>query len=145
MITSLDIEWAWFAGLFEGEGHIGLVGANSVSLRINMTDRDVLERVCALVGGSIVTLAKVNEQKQRWCWQVVREDRVRVALERMKPYLMSRRLARLEEAERRLAQVRRHGYCHKGHRLDAVNLLISPTSRRCRICQREGERARRAR
>jgi len=144
VISNLDLEWAWFAGLFEGEGCISLVSRNSVNLRINMTDRDVLERVQSLVGGTIVSIPKEAPQhKPRWVWQVTREDVVRPALARLKPYLMERRGARLAEAERRLAQVRRHGFCQKGlHPLSGENRLASPTGVRCRECNRQRDRER---
>src|SRR5512146_946073 len=105
-LMATDIEWAWLAGLFEGEGHIGLVGQNSVRLMINMTDLDVLERVRDIAGGTIVTVKEKrvpNHWKPKWCWSLGNQDGVRPALERMKPYLLSRRLARLEEAQQRLS------------------------------------------
>jgi hypothetical protein len=43
-----DVEVAWIAGLLEGEGHFA-----PKAIIVNMTDRDVLERLAALTGGRL--------------------------------------------------------------------------------------------
>ena len=139
-----DVEWAWFGGWFEGEGSISLTGVHSVRLMASCTDLDVLKRVQRTVGGSI-SIAKKYEATHRpkWVWYVAHQDKVLPILAALRPYLGARRLARLEEAEKRLSNVRRHGYCKYGHPMDGENLYVSPHGvRQCRTCnkRRDGKR-----
>lgn len=142
-----EIEWAWFAGWFEGEGCIGLTGVHSVRLMAPSTDRDVLERVQHLAGGTIVATKKSSPMhRPKWFWSVGHQDEVRLLLAHLKPYLLSRRLERLEEAEKRLSNVRRHGYCKHGHPMEGENLYVSPGGQRmCRACAARRDRERKAR
>jgi hypothetical protein len=65
---------AWAAGIFEGEGWIGSSRQSrgsgwSISAHINMTDRDVLDRFCDVVGmGKVTTYPPKNGYKpvSRW-------------------------------------------------------------------------------
>lgn len=117
MATKID--WAWFAGWFEGEGCIELTGKNSVRLAATSTDLDVLERVQAIAGGTIVPMRNAGGggdgyvRKPKWQWYVAHSESVRPILEHLNPYLLSRRLARLEEAKRRLQGVRKHKFYRK--------------------------------
>jgi len=43
---------AWTAGLLEGEGSFGMSG-RSIAIGINMTDRDVIDRIAGVLGGHI--------------------------------------------------------------------------------------------
>lgn len=68
-----DVEAAWLAGLFEGEGCISLAGTR-VQLSIAMTDRDVVERFVSMVGYGKVTCrpGKLNGEykKEMFYWQI---------------------------------------------------------------------------
>jgi hypothetical protein len=142
VVTNED--WAWFAGLFEGEGTIGFTGANTVRLAIKMTDRDVLERAQRVAGGKVRRSPRKNipaHWKPIWDWYIDRSDLVGPVLEKIEPYLLARRRGRLEEAQQRLSNVRRDGYCKHGHKLDEGHLYIGPKGeRRCKICSNERAR-----
>ena len=139
-----EIEWAWFAGVFEGEGTFASTGRYTVRLSVKMTDRDILEKLQVIAGGTIKDVQRRYEPahyKQIWTWYLDKSDEVSVAMERIKPYLGSRRLARLEEAQKRLSNVRRDGYCKRGHKLDEGHLYVGPKGeRRCKTCSNERAR-----
>lgn len=62
MIRSVDI--AWLTGLLEGEGHFCMSG-RSILIAVNMTDRDIIERAAALMGGHIYDLpVRANHRPQ---------------------------------------------------------------------------------
>lgn len=136
-----EVEWAWFTGLFEGEGCFAWSGKNSVYLTVTSTDRDVLERMRSIAGCG--TLGKRTEPsrtrhpnwKESWYWQISRADQVEEIIDRMEPYLCSRRLERAQEARLRLAKVRRRGFCKQGHQLTADNLYKSRDGQaKCKAC-----------
>ena len=47
MVTTLDI--AWVAGIVEGEGSVGIRNG-CPNIQVQMTDRDVIERLCGIIG-----------------------------------------------------------------------------------------------
>lgn len=54
-------EIGWFAGLFEGEGHVGAYGAyHSLRITISSSDVDVLEKARAVFG-----FGSINENRRR--------------------------------------------------------------------------------
>lgn len=62
-------EIAWSAGLFEGEGSIVVYRQQRVILKIDMTDRDVVERFYRVVGfGSFAVLSRISNIKTQWRW-----------------------------------------------------------------------------
>lgn len=110
MATS--IEWAWAAGLFEGEGCItvqhnrnrdgSLKRARTVVLKLQMTDRDVVERFADVVGcGSIVEQRQDRRSptwKTMYRWQVASRDQVIEVLLQLVPHFGERRRAKALEA-----------------------------------------------
>jgi hypothetical protein len=46
----MDTEFAWFVGLFEGEGCIGLSSIGRPTVTISMTDEDVIRRAHRICG-----------------------------------------------------------------------------------------------
>ncbi len=145
-----DSDWAWLAGIFEGEGCITFTGRNSVCLSVNMTDRDVVERCLHLTGvGSLYSRSETRGRaKTLWGWQIANQDGVRQVLAGIRPWLGNRRGARADAAIQRLANCRRSGYCKRGHRMSGENLYVSPGGQRmCRACVkiRESDRAARRR
>jgi hypothetical protein len=98
-----DIQFAWAAGLFEGEGCISLSRSNKgdhvrdVRLTVVNTDLDVLERFQATIGrGSISEMNSKSNlgSKQRWQWRLSRQVDVALLLRRMMPFLGQRRAAK---------------------------------------------------
>jgi len=139
-----EIEWAWFAGVFEGEGSVAFTGTNTVRLIVKMTDRDVLMRLQKIAGGVVYPRKRLDmpaHYKDQWDWYIDRSDLVLETMGRIKPYLGIRRLQRFEEAEERLRNVRRNGYCKNGHKLDEGHLYVGPKGqRRCKTCANERAR-----
>lgn len=97
MARAIDIAWA--AGLFEGEGCIFLSnnpnGSKQARLEIRMTDKDVLERFCEIVGRGEVKSRDYdqapNSLKRVYKWGVYDCDSVRRILAMLLPYLGNRR------------------------------------------------------
>jgi hypothetical protein len=88
--------WPWFAGLVEGEGSFGR--QSSPSLRIEMTDRDVIARAAALVDGNVCP-ARASGANNQASW-VVRTPVTRLrtdVIENIGPWLGVRRSAKCVE------------------------------------------------
>jgi hypothetical protein len=110
MAYAKELANAWAAGLFEGEGSIEINRgeerrANNVRLRLNTTDRDVLERFSAVAGvGSIrecraPSLTTANPHwKTIWGWSMGQADECRRLLNEWLPHLGERRSMRALEA-----------------------------------------------
>lgn len=91
------IEWA--AGLFEGEGCITRHHPTrpQLKLTLKMTDEDAVREFARIVGGPVYgPYNNGNGRKNHWEWTVVTKQ-AREVLDRLLPYLMSRRAARAEE------------------------------------------------
>lgn len=129
MITKEQTAWA--AGLFEGEGFINFRPGNGdklyVRLGIRMTDRDVLDRFCAIVGvGKIygpfpATSPADGEAKDYSEWRTFRSEDVRRILETFMSYFGERRAIKAEEAMLLLDDIKgnkpyssRHGSRQRG-------------------------------
>jgi hypothetical protein len=105
---------AWAAGLFEGEGTIYLDrsrdkrgnGRVRLALALSSTDLDVIRRFRTAVDcGTVVgPYTPTKGVKPYWTWRVRRERDALLLIERFRPLLGERRLARLSEllAERDL-------------------------------------------
>lgn len=153
-----DAEWAWAAGLFEGEGCVFLsIGRRTQrSLIVNMTDEDVLRRFHAIVGcGSLFSVKEhatwQPNWKPQWRWSASRWSDIRELHERFSPWLGERRRAKFVELlahPPRDPHARRKTHCKRGHPLDgpASNVYVVGTQRRCNHCRvaRKAERAVRA-
>jgi hypothetical protein len=100
-MDGVNPEIAWAAGLFEGEGTITICGG-SLHLRVQMTDLEVLERFCQIVGtgkiyGPYTTQFKDGfNRKPRWTW-VCYGPLARATYLTLSPWLSPRRLARGDE------------------------------------------------
>lgn len=107
-----DIELAWCAGLFEGEGSIYRCNQirhdrkdkkytyNRMCLR--MTDKDVIEKFFTLVDCGTVSeqsnrLCKRLGRKKVYTWQLTPKDKIIKLCELFWPYLMSRRKGKIIE------------------------------------------------
>jgi hypothetical protein len=138
-------EIAYAAGLFEGEGCI-TVSRGRARLVISMTDKEPLQRVHAILGGSIRGPygPYTGNRKPHWQWMIERGDLVKEAYGLMEPWLSSRRQQRFQEV---LPHISPHGsggaaqraktHCPRGHAYDKENTRINRTgSRSCRACHR---------
>jgi hypothetical protein len=105
-MTYTDVDWAWAAGLFEGEGAIVFCaytdGTNRWhrDLRISMCDEDVLQRFAAIVGVGKVTPVAPRKDKPHWkpqfIWYVNAWPNIVAVLSRFLPHLGLRRRAKAE-------------------------------------------------
>ena len=98
-----DIEIAWAAGLFEGEGTITSAkrpnGKRHLRLALGSTDEDVVRRFHAAVGvGSVGGPygPYVEGRKPHWQWHSACR-KANQALDLLLPHLGERRVARAEE------------------------------------------------
>jgi DNA-binding CsgD family transcriptional regulator len=66
-VTMIDI--AWLAGLVEGEGNIGING-RSFTIRIKMTDHDVILRAANLLGGKVYPSPVPENRRPQWLTQI---------------------------------------------------------------------------
>ena len=89
----METDWAWAAGLFEGEGSISFVGKNSVRLQMSLTDEDVLRKFHSVVScGSIVKMGWYEPtKKQAYLWRSAHKQKVTYILIKFIPYLGTRR------------------------------------------------------
>lgn len=111
-----ESEWAWVAGVFEGEGNFGIVapyvnkttvgrlghsvGRTKVRLRIQMTDEDIVRRVHELTGvGTLTSVVRDDKPhwKEQWCWSCHKEGDVRAMIAILEPWLGERRRAKARE------------------------------------------------
>jgi hypothetical protein len=133
-----ETDWAWLAGIFEGEGCIEFHHKNSTAITISMTDEDVVRRAAEIAGvGSVMELTARRGHKVCWRWRVQQADLVQAVIDQIEPYLGKRRWARVQEARIRLGQVRQPGKCKNGHEMNGDNLYVAPKSGHtaCRKCQ----------
>lgn len=101
-ISPIDLAWA--AGLFEGEGSFGLRNNAGetykyLTLQINMTDEDVLEKFYNIFQVGTFrpwTPPSHAGRKPQWRWRVSGKDAEAVAWA-LAPHLGKRRLARFAE------------------------------------------------
>lgn len=145
-----EVDRAWLAGLFEGEGciYISRVPSHTgVSLSVFMTDRDVIEQVDHLFPSPRGVFEKRTPEghKSQYGWVIMRRADVEEFLGLMLPWFGTRRRARAEEALAFLASRpgsasdwhRLKTHCPQGHPYSGENLYIASGGRRvCRTCQR---------
>jgi len=104
---------AWAAGVFEGEGSVYIRrfvrGKNRTEhlhggFRVQMTDRDVLERIQEATGVGRINPCEPTGfgSKSSWAWQVQNREAFEHVANLFRPYLSERRRARLTEVERQL-------------------------------------------
>lgn len=157
-----DIELAWFAGLFEGEGWFGVSysktvpgAARVVTLGLGSTDEDVIERIHALMGGTRKSRRIPNHRiataKPFWTWQLAKREEVKRVVPMLMPWFSARRSQQAETAMDALAVweqeiARRRDHCKRGHRYDRDGVYIDPAGRKhCTVCRLDAQRARIAR
>ena len=138
------IEFAWAAGLFEGEGScfVGGKGNRQPRVALNMTDEDVVRRFAATIGRGNVRFYERPEPNQPvWQWSVQSAADVLYALGLLWPYLGERRRASATEVlERASKMCEDKGFCKRGHDLSLPEHLYvhqKTGKRHCRTCRRE--------
>lgn len=101
------MNWAWVAGIFEGEGNINITKPQGnkrakVRITIAMTDEDVIDRLLEVTGVGTKDERRVDEKNPKhsriYFWRIGRREEVAEFLTAILPYLLSRRTAKAEEA-----------------------------------------------
>jgi hypothetical protein len=141
--------WQWFAGLFEGEGHIAFTGVNSVELTLGSTDEDVIRRVHEAVGrrGRVYWRKRAKAHwSDAWIWDCTDSSDVEHILRKIAPHLCRRRGDRARAAQERLSKCRRKGFCKRGHPMSGENLYVPPNRGhpQCKACRTMHSRRRHA-
>jgi hypothetical protein len=145
-----EIDIAWAAGLFEGEGSCGFrMRRHELRpfVKLGMTDRDVVERFVSIVGVGNVTTTHRPPDKRMWHWSIGGKDDCCRVLGLLWPYLGERRKERALEVLERTSMLRGKtdwlSYCRRGHELSSRNVYINPATGRpkCRICGNMRQRA----
>ena len=109
-------EWAWAAGLFEGEGSIysmdrakdGHHQLPVMRLAIQMSDRDVVERFCRIVEcGKVGGERRFGREhhKPMYMWVISRRSEIERLLLTMLPWFGERRSAKAHEALAEIAKL----------------------------------------
>jgi hypothetical protein len=102
-----ELQVAWAAGFFEGEGCITHKNKKKDRqvISLNNTDKDVIERFISIVNyGNLRGPYKSNGTKHKpthkpyWMWEVAKKSEVKRILEMFLPYLGKRRRQRAEQA-----------------------------------------------
>lgn len=101
-----EIEWAWLAGLIEGESCIGKYRYQHSDghlftthmIAIEMNDRDVLERAHRITGVGSVNTKKARQGRQEtYIWKVSNKRDVTMVLNRILPLMGVRRTNKIME------------------------------------------------
>lgn len=98
-----QLEAAWAAGFFDGEGHVRL-GGRFRQVSVHQTDRTVLERFQQAVGG-VGTIGPVEKRPGRspiWQWWACGENAL-TAADCLLPYVSQRNHVRLSELKAKYA------------------------------------------
>ena len=149
MASASQTEWAWAAGLFEGEGCISMTGRaggkHQPVLQLTMTDRDTVKRFHRVVGvGNFTGPQKVQRERHRptWRWQAGAWRDVAHVLIRFAPWLSERRRSKGAEVMRKRPldswlpdyTKRLQTHCRNGHALTGDNV---GAQNKCKRCERE--------
>ena len=89
-----DAEWAWVAGIIEGEGHLSLMFKpfTHLEIRVGMTDMDVVEKLQKYTGfGKIYINNRLPPRKTLFDWRVGKAKNTKYILENILPWLGERR------------------------------------------------------
>lgn len=105
IIDVSEINYAWAAGVLEGEGtfskHKRKGRNNTISFAIHceMTDRDIIERLKKIFGVGTICKRDRNDGKRKisWCWSVQNHAGIFEVLLRIRPYLGERRGEKVSE------------------------------------------------
>jgi hypothetical protein len=147
-----DVDIAWFAGIFEGEGCFSIEKNGNTNLTVNMTDLDVIQKIKTLfpkyhnVKPIQPRPAKgyTNQPKVRYTWRVGDPVEVAKITEMILPWLGERRSERAREVLNHLAirpgiggYQRAKTHCPQDHEYTVENTIYKGGKkryRRCRTC-----------
>ena len=126
---------AWLAGLLEGEGCFSNNGG-SIYVSLQMTDKDVVERVAMLCGTTAVFQPSESEKWLPIYRCVVYSHRAEIVMRKILPWMGARRTARIQEclairtaSQKRLAEEKSAFAIAREASLPAAELTARWTSR----------------
>jgi hypothetical protein len=145
-----ELQAAYLAGLFEGEGCIEKRYLHSVCINIGSTDLDVITKVHEMTGvGHLRKAQTLPSGRNFYVWRVSKAADAAEIINAMLPYLGERRTCRAKEMLERLAAKpvprRLSSVCKNGHDLTGDNLSSFAHHKVCKICNKESTRRFRAR
>lgn len=125
MKTVLNPSLIWAAGLFDGEGCVGIYRRSLKAmtpvfrekLHLSMTHEATVRKFCEIMGVGAVSFRRSRRKKWRpvWVWQTSNHQ-AQIALERLLPFLVTKR------AEAEFAREFAKYKAPAGHRLSAAAL-----------------------
>ena len=133
-----DVEIAWAAGFFDGEGCTTLArkGGNAhVRIVVMQKDPEVLHRFHAAVGVGAIYYHDRKSACPMWAWQTTNEADSRAVIELLRPYLGT---VKREQADRCIEASTWHDGARDQLRCkDPTHEVVERKSggRRCRTCQ----------
>ena len=142
---------AWAAGLFEGEGCVGVYGKpigargprKSPAMKITMTDLDVLEKFQRIVGVGKVGGPRRHKGKEHhkafWSWSCNGTEKIQALLAAFWPFLCSRRQAKAADVIREMAEIplrasKSRNFCKHGHAYTEATTYLYDGKRKCATC-----------
>lgn len=146
-----EAEWAWIAGILEGEGSFGLVNGRIPRVQVGMTDFDVIERIVALLGVGTLSVFVPKEgataKKPALRLDIRKARDVVWVMEQVLPWMGKRRSAKIrsvlrqwEESPTQLGPADRT-HCPAGHEYTEENTYRTRATdrhpsggRKCRVC-----------
>jgi len=102
-----DLDLAWLAGLFEGEGNVSING-KSLTVRIKMTDEDIVLHAATIMGARVYSMPSPRTRGRKPTWIAQAKGSVAAGvIMTLYPWLGIRRR---EQARTALAAWRRQGH-----------------------------------
>ena len=154
LATAPPLKLGYAVGVFEGEGTVYVSRPNGrpnpATMRVNMTDREPLEALCEVFGGTISgPYNKPSGRKPIYYWSLTGWTAVEAVHVQIGAYLSPRRRQQFATALADAPPPERRGnaggytnhrngrktHCNSGHPLDAENTYIHDGNRHCRACR----------
>ena len=149
-MTTHGEQTAWLAGIIEGEGYIAFKKQRYPGVVVQMTDEDVILRLAEFSGAGHVSgplQEKLPHHKPTWRWEVTDSTDAVALLRRIRPWLGTRRGARVDDVLARFeanplpGRGRRSDWdkvCRNGHIRSEETTYRRPNGRwECDICRQE--------
>lgn len=139
--SNFDLHWA--AGFIDADGCV--TKNTSISITADQKDREPLDKLVSIFGGSVYRYTKTEGTYHRW---YLYADKAALVMKLLSPLLSKRRQDYIDEllqfhSERKVRSnhniIKTH--CPKGHAYSGDNLKIKKSGGRdCRECQRSASR-----
>lgn len=144
-LSKPELELAWAAGFFDGEGTTYLHPGHSLCVQIGQADREALDRFKAAVGGRGIVAGpyeKCGGRKPMYYYRVQASEEALGVIQKLLPLLCSQKVEQANSAIERWRLVyrpRENGkylFCNRGHSLQ--DAYIAPDGgRECRTCRKD--------